>query len=192
MEKRAAGAQNTEKKILKGLFETWLETPLNEITLEKIAERSGVTVRTILRKFGSKEGLFEASLKGDIGSMAERKNRTLAGDLDSIMDTLMEEYEATGRAGIRTLAMEFELTQAAEIIAKGRKVHWTWCERVFAPYMDGLDAQKRHEMLGALYVETDVNCWKLLRMDFSYSAEETRQIMHTKLKGVLYAYTHSL
>lgn len=192
MEKRTESANLTEKKILKGLFDTWLENSLHDITLDKVAQRSGVTVRTILRKFGSKEGLFDAALKGDIGEMASRKNRTEAGNLESIMDTLMEEYEATGKAGIRTLALEHELTQAAELIAKGRRVHWAWCARVFAPYMIGLDAENQHQMVGALYVETDINCWKLLRIDFSFSEAETRQIMLTKLKGVLYAYTHSL
>lgn len=192
MEKRTASANQTERKILKGLFDTWLENSLHEITLEKVAQRSGVTVRTILRKFGSKEGLFDASLKFDIGEMGARKNRTEAGNLESIMDTLMEEYESTGKAGIRTLALEHELSQAAEIIAKGRSVHMAWCERVFEPYLHGLNANEHRQMLSALYVETDINCWKLLRIDFSFSELETRQIMLKKLKGVLYAYTHSI
>lgn len=188
MEKRAASAHKTETKILEALGNVWLEGSLKDITLEHIAERSGVTVRTILRKFGSKEGLFDAALNVDIGGIQSIKDRTIAGDLDSIVDSLLEEYESTGMAGIRTLYLEFEMEQAASILKLARQKHKEWCQRVFEPFLANDNDQKRYEMIGALYVETDINCWKLLRIDLGYSLEETRAIMLKKIEGTLKAY----
>lgn len=188
MDKRSKLAEMTEERILKALAELFLEESLRDITLEKIAERSGVTVRTILRKFGTKEGLFKTSQELDIVGLENIKEKTRVGDIGHIVQTMLEEYESTGLAGIRLLALEHEMALAADFLKKGREVHSKWVERVFAPYLPTDDEKKRHAMLGALYVETDINGWRLLRLDLGYSLEQTREILIKKIKGTIYAY----
>jgi AcrR family transcriptional regulator len=191
MQNRSKAAAKNEQRILSALAELFIEESLRDITLEKISEKSGVTVRTILRKFGSKEGLFMATKDIDIAGIQSIKNTTRVGDLDHAVDTLLQEYELTGKAGIRLLSLEQEMALAAMFLKKGRKVHMEWVERVFAPYLPHEQVARR-SMLGALYVETDINGWRLLRLDLGYSLEETREIMLKKIKGAIYAYKNNL
>lgn len=186
-DKRAAGAARTEQKILKVLGELWLEYSIHEITMEMIAARSGVTVRTILRKFGSKEGLYEAALKHDVTGIRVLKDQTRVGDVDHIAAMLMQEYEWSGMAGIRTLALEGYLDLAAQILRKGREFHTAWCERVFEPFLPA-DPVQRRIMIGALYSVTDINKWKLLRKDLGYSAAETEEIFKKIIQGTIHTF----
>lgn len=190
MDKRSQLAKKTEQRILQALVDLFLEESLRDITLEKIAERSGITVRTILRKFGSKEGLFMATMELDILGIESIKEKTRVGDIDHIVECMLEEYETTGKAGIRLLALEHEMAMAAEFLNKGRMFHSKWVERVFAPYLPSDDKKKRHAMIGALYVETDINGWRLLRLDMGYTLAQTRDIMIKKIKGTIYAFNN--
>lgn len=184
MVKRAKAAEQTAKDIIQVLGSLWLEYSLHDITLELIAERSGVTTRTILRKYGSKEGLFAAALKTDSAGIQSIKDKAIPGDIASIVSVLMEEYEHTGMASIRTLSVENEIAVAAKILRKGRKMHMQWCEHVFAPFLPEPGHAQREQHLGALYVATDVNKWKVLRKDLGYNRKETEQIFITTLHAL--------
>ncbi len=74
MKARSASAAQTEAKILKAAGELWMKYPLHEITLERIAEKAETTVRTILRKFGSREGVFEAAIGQDVAGIEAIKD----------------------------------------------------------------------------------------------------------------------
>src|SRR5690348_6392232 len=62
MRARARSTEATRETILDAVEVAFEELLFDEITLEAIAERSGVSVQTILRHFGSKEGLYAASM----------------------------------------------------------------------------------------------------------------------------------
>jgi len=185
MTSRAQSAENTSADIIRVLGELWIEHSIHDITLDMIAAKAGITVRTILRKFGSKEGLFEAALKTDAGGLHAIKDQAETGNIERAASLLMQEYEVTGMAGIRTLAIENELPIAAKILKKGREMHMKWCERVFSPYLPKSDHKKYKIMLGAFYSVTDVYKWKLLRKDLGYSKEETETIFINILKGLV-------
>ena len=62
MTTRAAAAAETAEKILDAATHLFAENVIAEITLADIAERSGVTVQTILRRFGDKDGVFAEAI----------------------------------------------------------------------------------------------------------------------------------
>lgn len=121
MTNRSKAAEQTAQDIIRVLGELWMEYSLHEITLELIAERSGVTTRTILRKYGSKEGIFAAAMKKDPAGIQSIKSQAIPGNIKSIASVLMQEYELTGMASVRTLAIEHDMPFAAKILRKGRK-----------------------------------------------------------------------
>lgn len=185
MTSRAEAAEMTAKDILHAVGALWVEGPVQEITLDRVAEKAGVTVRTILRKYGSKEGLFHAAIAEDAAGISAIKDRAEPGNLKLAVALLMEEYEATGMAIIRTLAIEHELPVASKILKNGRKSHRAWCERVFDPYLPARNHKQYPILLGALYAATDVGKWKLLRKDLGYSKKETEIIFLKTLEGII-------
>ncbi len=60
---------------IQAVGELWKSISLNDITLKAVAEKSGYTVRTILRKFGSREGLSDASMKYDAANIQKKQGK---------------------------------------------------------------------------------------------------------------------
>ena len=78
---RAKAAEMTSEEIIRVLGELWMKYSLHEITLQMVAQNTGVTVMTILRKFGSKEGLFEAAINADTAGIEDVRKEAQAGNI---------------------------------------------------------------------------------------------------------------
>lgn len=182
--KRTEEADKREKKILKALAALWLKHSIHKITLEMVAEEAGVSVRTILRKFGSKEGLLELAASKDPAGIKAIKDEAKPGDLPLAVEVLMKEYERTGDAGIRTLAIEEEFPFAGKVLEKGRSFHRNWCEMVFGPFLPAKDHLDYENLIGVYYAATDIYAWKLLRRDLGYSEAATTQIFLFTIQSI--------
>jgi AcrR family transcriptional regulator len=185
MSVRSKAAEMTSEEIIRVVGELWIKYSIHEITLQMVAQNAGVTVMTILRKFGSKEGLFEAAIKTDTAGIQDVRRESQAGNISQSISILMKEYEYAGLAVIRTLAIENDLPVAAKILKKGRELHMEWCQRIFAQYLPESNDKEYRIMLGALYSATDVYKWKLLRIDLGYSKEETEKIFIKTVRGII-------
>ena len=177
-------AQN-EQNIMKATAELWLKLPIKEITLEKVAEISGVTVRTILRKFGSKEGLLEACIENDTSSPIQDRNLAKVGNLYSILTTLLKEYEEMGDAMARTIAAENEFPIVKKLLLRGQKEHRKWCEEKFAPFLPKPDDLNYESHLLAFIAATEIYLWKLLRRDLNQSFDQTFKVFQNILEGLI-------
>ena len=185
MGRRAQAAAEASAGILKALSELWLEQSLQQITLEMVAERAGVTVRTVLRKYGSREGLIAAAIRADAAGIQSWREQVKAGDVAGAVKVLLDDYERTGDAVIRTLALESDHAPAAEMLQKGRKVHKEWCARVFGPMLPDRRHTDYGVLLHACYAATDVYKWKLLRRDLHLTRSKTEAIVLRTLYGLL-------
>jgi AcrR family transcriptional regulator len=184
MSERAKQVARNDQRIMDALAELWLIHPFSEITLEKIAQKSGVTVRTILRKFGSKEGLLEASMETDAGQLTQKRTEVIPGDLPGILDALLEEYERMGDALVRTLTVEYEFQWTQDILEKARVFHREWCEMVFKPFLPSKSSGRYELILSAFITATEFYLWKLLRKDLGKTKEQTRQIFLFSLESL--------
>ena len=185
MAARKKSAAQTEQNILQATAELWQERSIHEITLEAVAERAEVSVRTILRKYGSKEGLYEACIQQDAAGNELRRNQAPVGDIETALCILLEDYEQYGDANIRTLAVEEELEVARKLLESGRKYHRQWCARVFGPYLPGVADPAYEFRLTALMAATDVYLWKLLRRDLQRTREETLDTFRLLVTGLI-------
>lgn len=185
MKARAKAKAQTGHDIIAAAVQLWKDYPLHEITLEQVAEKAGVTVRTVLRRFESKEGLFQASLQQEAHAVSQQRKEADSKDVPTALQGLLADYEAFGDANIRTLRVEEELPIAHQILQKGRQFHREWCAQVFAPYLPPADHPDYETRLMAFYSATDVYQWKVLRRDFGKSKKATYQIMQSLVQGLI-------
>ena len=80
---RAKAAEMTSEEIIRVVGELWMKYSIHEITLQMVAQNTGVTVMTILRKYGSKEGLFEATIRADTAGTQNPVSRFRRNRLNS-------------------------------------------------------------------------------------------------------------
>ena len=180
MEARAKSVAENDRRIMEAVADLWLKLPLLELTLEKVADLSGVSVRTILRKFGSKEGLLKACIENLGGHFTQDRMKVTPGHIPEILDALLEEYEVMGEANIRALTVEHEFPFTQVVLKKARKIHRDWCRMVFAPFLPDEASEHFEIRLAAFIAATEFYLWKLLRKDLGKSLNETRQIfLHT-------------
>jgi AcrR family transcriptional regulator len=153
------------------------------ITLGSVADRAGVTVKTVLRHFGSREGLIEAAhlqILRDV--LAER---TVApSDPERALTVLIEHYERRGDMVLGLLAEENDDPRARLMCDGGRTLHRKWVDEVFDAGLP-VDPSERARIIDALVVITDVYCWKLLRRDRGLTVEDVRDRMLLLSEAVL-------
>lgn len=185
MTARAEAAAETGRRILAATVALWRERPMDEVTLQAIAERAGVSVQTVIRRFGSKEGVIEAAIERDAAGIRTERDRAPVGDVDAALAVLLGHYERDGDAVLRTLALEERLDAAQAVVVAGRAEHRAWCTRVFAPYLPAPDSDGFDRRLDAFVAATDLYVWKLLRRDLGRTEAETEQTLRALLRGLI-------
>jgi len=184
MSERAKQVARNDRKIMNAMSDLWIELPLSELTLDKVSQRSGVTVRTILRKFGSKDGLLKASIENDADRLTQRRLQVTPGDLNGILEALLEEYERMGDALIRTLTIDYNFPSTQGLLNKARTIHSDWCEIVFEPLLPSKSSENYETVLSAFIAGTEFYLWKLLRRDLGKTKEQCREIFLYTLESL--------
>jgi AcrR family transcriptional regulator len=178
---RAQAAGATAQRIVDAFLARLMTHWFDEITLDRVAADAGVTVQTVVRRFGGKEGLLADAVK-TLASQINARRASPAGDIDRLVANVIDDYEQTGDAVIRLLALEPRHPALGAFIAFGRNQHRRWVSEVFAETLGRLDAAARSGARDALVIATDVYVWKLLRRDLGRSVAATTAIM----KGLIH------
>lgn len=133
-----------------------------DITLEDVAVRAQVSVQTVLRHFGSRDGLLDAAVQSAQHDVVDER-RTPPGDVDAAVITIVDHYERRGDFLLRLLAQEFADERIRAVVEPGRQLHQEWVSNTFAPNLTGRAAGEREALVDLLAVATDVYTWQLLR-----------------------------
>jgi AcrR family transcriptional regulator len=181
---RADAAAATARRIVDAFLARLMTQWYDEITLDRIAEDSGVTVQTVIRRFGSKDGLLAEAVK-TLGAQINARRGMPAGDLGRLVGNLMEDYEATGDGVIRLLALEPRHPALQAVLDYGRQLHRVWVAAVFAEPLQNLDAAARRRAVDALVIVTDVYAWKLLRRDMGRSPAAAAATMRGLIQATI-------
>lgn len=177
MDARAKSAEENITRLLDVAREMFTEHPYDDVSLEAIATLAGVTQRTLLRLFGTKETLFvEAMMRAARRVMSER-DAAPVGDVPGAVANVVASYETFGANRLRLLEQADRIPIIAENVEGGRQYHWQWVERTFAPQVRGLRGAARKRRVAALVAITDVYTWKLLRRDWRLSQADTEKVM---------------
>lgn len=165
MTARAQAAADTGRRILDAMRALFEELPYERITLQSVAGRAGVTLQTVLRRFGSKDGLLSAAAALGMEEIAAQRGEASAGDVAGAIANLFDHYEAWGRVSLRMLEQEERIPQIGELTRGARQFHAQWVDRVFVDALRGRRGQAREMLRSQLVAVTDVYMWKLLRLD---------------------------
>ena len=166
------------------MTELFWERPTDQIVLRDVADRAGVTVQTVIRKYGGKEGLLDAAFERARSRTGEERAAT-PGDVDGAVEILLDHYELQGRNVLRLLAEEHSSETLARYVGEGRLLHRDWCRTVFSPTLTSLAGVARERRLAQLVAVCDVYTWKLLRLDSGLSRRQTQIALHELLGPLL-------
>lgn len=182
-EVRTRRAAATRARILEAAQELFVDRE-HDFTLDRVAKAADVSVQTVLRAFGSREGLVLAA----IGTMREREDRATiepATTIRAAIAALFDDYEEIGDRVVRMLAEEHRIPGFAEVAAQGRAMHRAWVEGTFSPWIHAIPARRRGEVVVALVAATDVYLWQLLRRDLGSSRKDAQAVVERLVRGAL-------
>ncbi len=182
MTTRAAAAAQTADRIVDGTQQLFAEQPINEITLADIADRSGVTVQTIVRHFGDKSAVFAAAIARFSADVQAQRGQAPADDVDDLVDNLCEHYETYGRLVLKMLGEEASSPGIRPALDSGRDYHRRWCARVFGETLSRLSGAERTRRLAQLTAICDVRSWEVLRLRCALSRHQTRIALREMLR----------
>jgi AcrR family transcriptional regulator len=172
MRARAEQAKQTRDRIIDAVLSLVGEGPLAACTLPAVAARADVSVQTVLRAFGSREGLAEAALQRSLPVMlAERPADPY--DRRRSIEALVDHYESRGNVVLLLLGQETWEPLAARVTTLGKRLHREWVEAAFADVVGATDGASRIALVDLLVAATDVYAWKLWRRDAGRSRNET-------------------
>lgn len=177
MQARAEAVETTIRRILEEAIRLFTDNPYEDVSLDEIGRRSGVTKRTVLRRFGSKEQLFVRAMELAGSEIRRQRYEAPVGDVAGIVRNLVEGYERWGPNRLRMIAQEHRIPVVREDVERGRRGHRESIRKAFAPMLEGLSGADRMRRVTGLVAITDVYTWKLLRLDLGLSRDETERTL---------------
>jgi AcrR family transcriptional regulator len=181
---RATAAEATRERILDAFAVQLRERWFDEIRLEDVARDADVTVQTIIRRFGNKEGLIDATCRKmeiEVGGRRE----VASGDVAGAVAGLIEDYETVGDLVIRVLAQEDRYAPVRTMTDFGRASHRQWIAQAFAPWIERKTQSERRATIDALVVAADIYVWKLVRRDMGRPVSAYRAMLETLLAAAV-------
>jgi AcrR family transcriptional regulator len=184
MTSRAAKADATKAGIRLAAIALYRERPVEDFTLEEVAARAGVAVRTILRAYPSKDELVYAAL-ADMAAGGVFLKPSPPGDVKAAVTAFFDIYEGVGDLVMQWLNDERRHPGLKPTLEQGRDNHRDGVKTVFAPQLERTQGAARKELLNILIILTDVYVWKLLRRDMALSRSAAEATVRKMIAGVL-------
>jgi AcrR family transcriptional regulator len=182
MTARADAAEQTAQRILDAATAVFWERPTDQIPLDEVARRAGVTKQTILRRFGTKDGLVTAAWEHNVAKVRAERDDVARDDVAGAVRALVAHYERIGDAVLRMLAEEDANPGLKKIADRGRAYHAHWCARVFPSALGSRAGAARERRLAQLVAVTDVLTWKLMRRDRGLNRSQTELALRELLE----------
>ncbi|WP_238008577.1 TetR/AcrR family transcriptional regulator [Dactylosporangium sp. AC04546] len=183
MRARADAKAATRLRVLRAVLALSEEKMTIEITLDEVASRAGTSVQTVLRHFGSRDGLLDAAV-GLASAEVEQERRAPAGDVTGAVEAVVAHYERRGDFVLRLLGQEHD-PRIAAVVGPGKELHRRWVQEAFGPQLQARPESDRDALVDLLVVATDLYTWKLLRRDRGLDQPTTQSRMHAMVTAIL-------
>jgi AcrR family transcriptional regulator len=174
---REEAQQRTREALLEAAIDEFYADRWSKVSLTALATRAGVTKQTLLRHFGSKEGLLIQALVRSAAQVLDERWNAPVGDVDGAIENLLDHYEIWGPRARRIGAWQDAPSVLAKLSQTGRQVHYQWIEFVFAPQLEGLDEAAFSRLRAELIVVCDVQTWWILANDIALPRDEVKTIL---------------
>lgn len=182
---RAERQQHTHEALLDAADEAFFSGRWEQTSLAEIAAAAGVTKQTLLRHFGSKEGLFEQASSRGVQRVRDQRWSTPRDNVPGAVDNLLDHYEQSGERGMKLADAGPSNQVMAEIGRAGRRLHYDWVDHAFGIPLGRLDSELRARARAALIALCDVHVWWLLSHDLGLARAELRATLIQAISGLL-------
>ena len=184
MAARAAKAEATKARIRVSAMELYCQRPIEDFTLEEVAGRAGVAVRTVLRAYPSKDELVYAALD-EMAAGGVYLKPTSPGDIKAGVSAFFDIYETVGDLVLQRLSDERRRPGLKPSLDQGRENHRHGVKVIFAPQLEQRRGTARAELFNMLVVITDVYVWKLLRRDMALTRPAAEAIVRKIIFSII-------
>jgi AcrR family transcriptional regulator len=185
---RAEKANATRRRIIDAVTTLFAERWIEEISLDEVASRAGVTVQTVIRRFGGKAELIAAAADEAERDIVQQRFAAPVGDIAGAVRNLFDHYEAVGDLALRILTQVDHYPSTPAFADRGRQLHYQWVERTFAPQIALAAPPDRERLRASLITLADVYVWKLLRRDLLLDRDQAELALREMLAGVLHPF----
>ncbi len=159
--------------------EDWSATSLNDIAAE-----AGVTKQTLLRHFGSRDGLARAAFARARQAVAAQRSAVPAGDVAAAVENLLDHYETFGARALKLEALD-PGASGFQYVQEGRQFHYEWVETAFGPLLRSGTGRDRERQVAALIAVCDVHTWRLLSSHLGLARGEVEATLIMTIRGIL-------
>lgn len=186
MTTRADAAERTGAVILDAMLRRFAEMPYDRIRLEDVAADAGVTVQTVIRRFGGKHALLAATVERELVTLAADRAAAMGDTPEGTLRSLVAYYEHHGDLILKLYAEAHQAEGVPELAELGRAYHVQWCREAFADSLSpALDRSTRHRRLAQVVAVCDATTWRILRVDGGLSRKQTERALAELLLPLL-------
>jgi AcrR family transcriptional regulator len=157
-------------------------------TAQQVADRSGVSLRSIFRLFDDIDTLNAAAIAHQSDLIAQLQPQiapdgALGTRVDAVVDQMASVYETI--ANVRRFAVHIAATSPA--IAKGlhRRLTRAQVRETFAPELTAIAGKDRNEVADVLEAATSWETWDGLRAAQGLSVAAAKRVVRRLLAGVI-------
>jgi AcrR family transcriptional regulator len=184
---REQGQQLTREALLDAAVDEFYNERWQKTSLDALATRAGVTKQTLLRHFGSKDGLLLQALMRGGSQVLNQRWSAPAGDVEAAVENLLDHYEEWGERALRIGAWQGGPPMLAKLSRMARQVHYDWVEHAFGQSLDGLEEPARARRRAALIALCDVHTWWLFTRELRLTRAEVRATLIDAIEGIIAA-----
>ncbi len=183
---RAEAQQRTREALLDAAMEEFTQGQWEKVSLQELASRAQVTKQTLLRHFGSKDGLLMQALASTATEMYTQRWSAVPGDVEGAVENVLDHYEAWGERSLRVGAwLDSGPPALAGISQMARKLHYDWIEYAFGPQLERREGDDYVRCRAALIALCDVHTWWLLAHDLGFERAAVRMTLTTAIERLL-------
>lgn len=183
---RAQARQRTREALLDVAMEEFTRGQWEKASLRELASRAKVTKQTLLRHFGSKDGLLMQALASTAAEMYTQRWSAVPGDVEGAVENVLHHYEEWGERSLRVGAwLESGPPVLANISRMARQMHYDWIEYAFGPQLERRHGEERVRRRAALIALCDVHTWWLLSHDLGFERAAVRATITTAIERLL-------
>jgi AcrR family transcriptional regulator len=184
MRARAAAVDERRERVLQAAHAMLVESSWDDVTLEGIARRAGVALKTAVRQFRSKEELLGAAIRWHAPREAAMRS-VIPGDVEGAARVLAERYDEMSPVIERYRPLEDRISAVAEIFAFARDGHLQWLEQTFAPWLPARRSVVRRQRLAALFGATELYVWHVWRHRLGWSRRVAEGALFETLQSLV-------
>ena len=175
MSARARATEETGTRVVDAMLSRFAAVPYDQVRLEDVAADAGVTVQTVLRRFGSKAGLMCAVVERELGAIATARAAADTSSPERIVADLVVHYESYGALILKAYGEAPFVEGLPELVGAGRAYHLGWCRDAFGPHLaPGLGRTTRKRRLAQVTALCDATTWRILREDAGLGPAQVR------------------